>query len=146
MALLLLLQPKTQKRLFQGNLSTLLKKKAADLLFMWEYVPVNTATKPPCPGDKERIYIEGRIAELRRTEGMLCLSSRETKKASGGGLARQGFFHINYKRRRGALPVFAFSDTISGNISLLEALRSPLFEKLRDGACFRGTFWRLRFV
>ncbi len=127
------------EKVVSGEFINSLKEKGCRLIIYVEYVPVNTATKHLAPGDKERIYIEGRIAELRRTEGMLCLSFPGDEKASGGCLAAgRGFFHINSSGGVEPCPFSPYSDTNIRNISLLEALRSPLFEKLRDGACLQG--------
>jgi MoaA/NifB/PqqE/SkfB family radical SAM enzyme len=55
------------------------------------------------------------------------------EKASGGCLAAgRGFFHINANGGAEPCPFSPYSDTNIRNISLLQALDSPLFQKIQS--------------
>jgi MoaA/NifB/PqqE/SkfB family radical SAM enzyme len=55
------------------------------------------------------------------------------EKATGGCLAAgRGFFHINPEGKAEPCPFSPYSDTNVKDLSLLEALDSPLFQKLNN--------------
>lgn len=117
-----------------------LYEKGCRMVIYVEYVPVDAATKSLAPGVREREFMDKRIEFLRRTySGMLFISFPGDEKSSGGCLAAgRGFFHINSHGGAEPCPFSPYSDTNIRNIPLKEALHSPLFVKLRSGACLKG--------
>lgn len=104
------------------------------LVFFIEYVPVTADSKHLAPEDTDREYLEERLNDLRRTaSSMIYISFPGDEKASGGCLAAgRGFFHINPHGGAEPCPFSPYSDTNIQNISLKEALKSPLFLKLKE--------------
>ena len=99
-----------------------------------EYVPVTEASKGLAPGDEEREYLKEQLARIREEyPDMVFISFPGDEKAYGGCLAAgRGFFHINSHGGAEPCPFSPYSDISVKNISLREALRSPLFTALRD--------------
>jgi MoaA/NifB/PqqE/SkfB family radical SAM enzyme len=104
------------------------------LVFFVEYVPVDLDTKHIALEDRDRECMENRIKDLRETASqMIYISFPGDEKASGGCLAAgRGFFHINSHGGAEPCPFSPYSDTNIKDISLKEALKSPLFQKLRE--------------
>jgi MoaA/NifB/PqqE/SkfB family radical SAM enzyme len=64
---------------------------------------------------------------------MLFISFPGDEKSSGGCLAAgRGFFHINPYGKTEPCPFSPYSDTDLREKTILEALKSPLFQKLND--------------
>lgn len=99
-----------------------------------EYVPINDQTKDLAPTEEDRKYLESELTVLRRNrEDMIFISFPGDEKTSGGCLAAgRGFFHINPQGGAEPCPFSPYSDTNLKEITLREALNSPLFHKLRD--------------
>lgn len=99
-----------------------------------EYVPVDRQNIDLAPGDKEREYMTERLQQLRLTyKEMIFVSFPGDEKATGGCLAAgRGFFHINAYGGAEPCPFSAYSDSSLKEMSLKEALQSPLFVKLRE--------------
>lgn len=99
-----------------------------------EYVPIDAGTKALALGDEEREYMAERIRKLReKFLKMLFVSFPGDEKSSGGCLAAgRGFFHINAFGQAEPCPFSPYSDTNLKNLSLLEALKSPLFLRLQE--------------
>ncbi|GKX65002.1 radical SAM protein [Inconstantimicrobium mannanitabidum] len=115
------------------------------LLFV-EYVPVIESTKSLAPTDVERKILENKIEELReKYVNSVFVSFPGDEKYSEGCLAAgRGFFHINVDGAAEPCPFSPYSDTNLGEVSLRQALKSPLFKKLNatgmlvgehDGGC-----------
>ncbi|MDF2800541.1 MAG: radical domain protein [Anaerocolumna sp.] len=104
------------------------------LVFFVEYVPVDEQTGNLAPDDRDREYMEERLNALRETAShMIYISFPGDEKASGGCLAAgRGFFHINAHGGAEPCPFSPYSDTNMKNTSLKEALKSPLFQKLKE--------------
>lgn len=100
-----------------------------------EYVPISDKTKELAPEEEDRAFLEQQLMTLRqRNEDMLFISFPGDEKTSGGCLAAgRGFFHINPQGGAEPCPFSPYSDTSLREVSLREALDSPLFRKLRDG-------------
>ncbi|KHD36080.1 radical SAM protein [Clostridium acetobutylicum] len=98
-----------------------------------EYVPVNEKEKKIALEDKEREFLKDKLVKLRcKYEDMLFISFPGDEKSSGGCLAAgRGFFHINFNGGVEPCPFSPYSDTNLKNLSLKEAMNSPLFRKLR---------------
>lgn len=109
-----------------------LHKKGCKVVILVEYVPVDKETRHLSISQEERHYLERRIAQLRATEeGMVFISFPGDEKASGGCLAAgRGFFHINAAGGAEPCPFSPYSDTNLKEVTLREALHSPLFQKL----------------
>ena len=98
------------------------------------YVPVNPETAGIAPNDDDRAYMTKRLAHLREQYPELVLISFPgDEKTFGGCLAAgRGFFHINAYGGAKPCPFSAYSDTSLKEVSLAQALESPLFLKLQS--------------
>lgn len=99
-----------------------------------EYVPVDDTTKELALDDETRCDMLDKINELRQTrQDMIFVAFPGDEKSSGGCLAAgRGFFHINAVGGAEPCPFSPYSDRNVKNVSLEEALMSPLFVKLRE--------------
>jgi MoaA/NifB/PqqE/SkfB family radical SAM enzyme len=104
------------------------------IVFYVEYVPVSKDTQTLAPTDRERAYLDFSINLLRKKyEGIIFLSFPGDEKSSGGCLAAgRGFFHINPEGNAEPCPFSPYSDTNLQKTGLLEALNSPLFQRLNQ--------------
>jgi MoaA/NifB/PqqE/SkfB family radical SAM enzyme len=109
-------------------------KKGCRLVFFIEYVPVAPGTEALAPGDAERLLIEEGQERLRREfPGMVFLSFPGDEKHMGGCLAAgRGFFHINAQGGAEPCPFSPYSDLSLMDHTLLEALESPFFRRVRE--------------
>ncbi len=100
-----------------------------------EFVPVTDDSRELAPGDEERAYLKDEIDRLRREHPeMVYISFPGDEKSSGGCVAAgRGFFHINSHGGAEPCPFSPYSDINVRNMSLREAVKSPLFEALREG-------------
>jgi len=104
------------------------------VVFYVEYVPVTPDTISLAPGDAERRYLENQQNSLRTLHPeLMFLSFPGDEKHTGGCLAAgRGFFHINAYGGAEPCPFSPFSDISVLDHSLLEALDSQFFGKLRQ--------------
>lgn len=109
------------------------------LIFV-EYVPVTNGTEQLAPTEREREILEGRQASLRmKYEDAIFLSFPGDEKYMGGCIAAgRGFFHINANGGAEPCPFSPFSDINLRDHTLLDALKSPLFRKLREAELLLG--------
>lgn len=100
-----------------------------------EFVPVTDDSRELAPGDEERAYLKDEIDRLRREHPeMVYISFPGDEKSSGGCVAAgRGFFHINSHGGAEPCPFSPYSDINVRNTSLREAVKSHLFEALREG-------------
>lgn len=123
-----------------------LREHGCKIVFFVDYVPADPGTESLAPGDAERDFLNARLLELRaRPDAMIFVAFPGDEQFSGGCLAAgRGFFHINPQGGAEPCPFSPVSDVNLKNVSLLEALESPLFTRLRasellkarhDGAC-----------
>ncbi len=100
-----------------------------------EFVPIAEDSRELAPGDGEREYLAGTIARLRAEHPeMVYISFPGDEKSAGGCVAAgRGFFHINSHGGAEPCPFSPYSDVNIRNMSLREALRSPLFLALQEG-------------
>ena len=98
-----------------------------------EYVPVDRKSASLALEERDRQYMNSRIQRLRNGQDeMLYISFPGDEKSSGGCLAAgRGFFHINAAGDAEPCPFSPFSDTSLLDMSLEDALHSPLFRKLQ---------------
>lgn len=111
-----------------------------------EYVPVEPSTRPLALTEETRAALETRLSALKtQYQTMLFLSFPGDETLLGGCLAAgRGFFHIGPDGSAEPCPFSPYSDRNLKTHTLLEALSSPLFERLRqenlvgvphDGGC-----------
>lgn len=105
-----------------------------------EYVPVDRTTEEIAPDESTRHYMEQRIEQMRsREEVPLLIAFPGDEKTSDGCLAAgRGFFHINPQGGAEPCPFSPYSDTNILDVSLRDALNSPLFIRLRDAGVLSG--------
>jgi len=108
--------------------------KGCRLVFFIEYVPVAPGTEYLALGDMERLMLEKALDSLReRFSGMIFLSFPGDEKQMGGCLAAgRGFFHINPYGGAEPCPFSPYSDISLKDHTLLQALESPFFHKVRE--------------
>lgn len=126
----------------KGNLEEVLSDRFIDTLaeascravFYVEYVPTTKESRGIVLGDSERERLMGRLRELRsKQQDMMFIAFPGDEESSGGCLAAgRGFFHINAYGGVEPCPFSPYSDTNLSNMTLLEALHSPLFVKLNE--------------
>lgn len=111
-----------------------LYQKGCRLAFFIEYVPVTPDTEALAPDDAERLLIEQAQETLRAVfPGMVFISFPGDEKYMGGCLAAgRGFFHINAHGAAEPCPFSPYSDMNLRDYTLLEALQSPFFQRVRD--------------
>jgi MoaA/NifB/PqqE/SkfB family radical SAM enzyme len=117
-----------------------LYEKGCRAVIYVEYVPVDEKTDKLAPTDFERKLLEEGQNRLRHHyEDTLLISFPGDEKYSGGCLAAgRGFFHINADGSAEPCPFSPFSDTNLKNLSLRDALKSPLFQKLNETGMLLG--------
>ena len=99
-----------------------------------EYVPVDGKTRKLAFEDSDREMMNQKLNDIiNKNNDMVFISFPGDEKSSGGCLAAgRGFFHINAFGGAEPCPFSPYSDTSLKNISLKDALNSPLFLKLRE--------------
>lgn len=99
-----------------------------------EYVPVSKDSKNLAIGDDERELLSNKLSLHRKEyENMLFISFPGDEKSSGGCLAAgRGFFHINSHGGAEPCPFSPYSDINVRDTSLKEAMKSKLFNNLRN--------------
>lgn len=114
-------------------LQALIKKGCKAVIYV-EYVPVNSTTSNIAPDENDRAYMTKRLELLREQyPELVFISFPGDEKTSGGCLAAgRGFFHINAYGSAEPCPFSPYSDTSLKEVSLEEALNSPLFQKLQS--------------
>ncbi len=113
-------------------------RKLADqgckLVIYVEFVPVTEEAKYLAPGEQERAIMAHAIDALRADyDDMVLLSFPGDELAMGGCMAAgREFFHINSHGGAEPCPFSPYSDSNVKQTSLKEAIRSRLFEQLRE--------------
>lgn len=122
--------------MFLDHLRTL----GAKVVFFVDYVPADPGTEALAPGDAEREYLSNRLDVLRAAQdSMIYVAFPGDEQFSGGCLAAgRGFFHINPTGGAEPCPFSPVSDTNLKHVTLLEALDSPLFSRLRASELLKG--------
>lgn len=102
-------------------------------VFYVEYVPI-METRGMTPMEKNSALLENRIKVVRDAfPEMLFISFPGDEDQFGGCLAAgRGFFHINQYGSAEPCPFSPYADRNLKNISLREAINSPLFQKIRN--------------
>ena len=112
-----------------------LSERGCKAVIFVEFVPVTDDSQELAPTDREREYLKGEIARLRRDHPeMVYISFPGDEKSSGGCVAAgRGFFHINSHGGAEPCPFSPYSDVNVRDTSLRVAMNSRLFRELRDG-------------
>jgi MoaA/NifB/PqqE/SkfB family radical SAM enzyme len=96
-----------------------------------EYVPVERVDLSLNDNDRAKLAV--RVNEARTRQNMIVISFPGDEVESGGCLAAgRGFFHINASGGAEPCQFSPYSDINLRNASLREALKSPLFTRLRE--------------
>ena len=121
------------KVLSEEFVEELLKKGCRAILYI-EYVPVDEKSMELAPTPEDNKYVEQTVDKLReKFDQTLFISFPGDEQKSGGCLAAgRGFFHINTHGGAEPCPASPFSDVNIKDVGLREALKSPLFRKLRE--------------
>jgi len=111
-----------------------LSEKGCKVVFFVEFVPVTKDLAHLAPEEAEREFLKEKLISLKKSyENMLFISFPGDEKTSGGCLAAgRGFFHINANGGAEPCPFSPYSDTNLRNVSLADALNSPLFLALQN--------------
>ena len=119
---------------------SLLRALGAKVAFYVDYVPADAGTESLAPGDAERALLAKRLDALRqKQDSMIYVSFPGDEQFSDGCLAAgRGFFHINPTGGAEPCPFSPVSDTNLRHTSLLAALDSPLFTRLRASELLSG--------
>ncbi|EPR12149.1 radical SAM protein [Ruminiclostridium papyrosolvens] len=122
------------------NFIDMLSNLGCKIIFYVEYVPAEEGTDYLAPTEKERESLAERLTELRSDyKDILFLSFPGDEKATGGCLAAgRGFFHINAGGGAEPCPFSPQSDTNLREVSLKDALKSPLFGRLDSEGLLLG--------
>lgn len=116
-----------------------LEKNGCTVLFYVEYVPADGNCELAPEADDFNL-IGQRVSDLRdQFIDMIILSFPGDEKYLGGCLAAgNGFFHINAYGGAEPCPFSPYSDMNLKNHTLLEAIESPLFEKIKAEKLLEG--------
>lgn len=111
-----------------------LAEQGCKLVIYVEFVPVTNEAMHLAPGEAERAYMETAVNSLREHfDEMVLLSFPGDELAMGGCMAAgREFFHINSHGSAEPCPFSPYSDINVKDTSLREAIRSRLFDKLRE--------------
>ncbi len=111
-----------------------LNQKGCRLVFYVEYVPVSDNTEALALEQSDRVYLDNRLNSLRECfQDMIFISFPGDEEGAGGCLAAgRGFFHINARGGAEPCPFSPYSDCNVKESGLRAALKSPLFEKIKE--------------
>jgi len=134
--------------LFMNKLIT----SGCQLFFFVDYIPVKEGTEDNVITDEQRSALAIILDSYRSKFPSLFVSFPGDEEAFGGCLsAGQGFIHISAEGDLEPCPFAPYSDTNLNNSSLKEALKSELFNKIRqnraelsetNGGC---ALWKKRY-
>ena len=98
-----------------------------------DYTPVEPGTEDWVLTSAQRDSVGERMLELRQRHKALFIAVPWDEQETGGCLAAgRGFVHINASGAVEPCPFSPFSDTDLNDVTLLEALKSPLLARLRE--------------
>lgn len=113
-----------------------LRAKGCGIIFYVEYVPVESNTQHLVLTGNQLQFLQTRIGTLRKdkkNKKIIILSFPGDEQRLGGCLAAgRGFFHISVSGNAEPCPFSPFSAVDLKQQSMLDALRSPFFEKVRE--------------
>ncbi|BCJ95154.1 radical SAM protein [Anaerocolumna cellulosilytica] len=128
------------KMVTEENFLKSICESGCKLVFYIEYVPADEKSVEIAPTEEERSYLEQKLLELRvKYSDMIFISFPGDEKGTGGCLAAgRGFFHINPAGGAEPCPFSPYSDSSLKTMSLRDALKSPLFRKLKDSQLLKS--------
>jgi len=107
--------------------------KGCRLFFFIEYIPFDPSTENLVISEEQRNELDSRLKNLREKYKGIFLAFPGDEKAFGGCLAAgRGFIHINAMGGIEPCPFAPYSDVNLKNMTLKEALSSPLLKEIRD--------------
>ena len=111
-----------------------LAEQGCKLVIYVEFVPVTEEATYLAPGEKERAYMAEAVDALRsKYDDMVLLSFPGDELAMGGCMAAgREFFHINSHGGAEPCPFSPYSDINVKTTSLRDAMKSRLFDALRE--------------
>lgn len=110
-----------------------MSQSGCKLFFLVEYVPVQEGTENLIISDSQKQRLLGMTDELRRKFKGVFVNFPGDESTFGGCLAAgRGFIHVSPDGKVEPCPFAPYSDTRLGDITLKEALKSELLEKIRD--------------
>lgn len=112
---------------------SLLSSLGCFIVLYVDYVPADGQSEHLTLSEADRLLLKERADAIRACRKLTVISFPGDEAAFGGCLAAgRGFFHINAAGGTEPCPFSPYSDTNLKDHRLLEALRSPLFTKLRS--------------
>ena len=116
----------------------------ADFIWYFHYMPVGNDAAPellPSPEQRERMY--HRIREIRATKPIFAMDFQNDGEYVGGCIAGgRRYLHINANGDVDPCVFIHYSNANIRRVSLLEALRSPIFMAYHDGQPFNDNHLR----
>lgn len=110
----------------------MLRRKGASVFIYVEYVPADGISEDLAPGAEERLLLERRTGELKKSTGGIHICFPGDEDAMGGCLAAgRGFVHVNPSGGVEPCPFSPESDRSISDFSLEEALKSPFLAAVR---------------
>ena len=115
-------------------LDSLAERGCAALIYI-EYVPVTEESRELAVSAEQQDFLRQSVRRLREEYPRIVFISfpGDEKEAGGCIAAGRGFFHINSHGGAEPCPFSPYSDMNVARTSIREALRSPLFQALREG-------------
>lgn len=122
-----------RKEVFSDEFVETLSQKGCKGIIYVEYVPVDHQSEQLALDNTDRDEMLTRLNTVREEHPeMIFVSFPGDEKTSGGCLAAgRGFFHINAYGEAEPCPFSPYSDSSLKNMTLSQALHSPLFQKLQ---------------
>ena len=116
----------------------MLIEKGAYFIWYFHYMPVGNDASPdllPTPGQREQVY--RRIRDYRTRKPLFCMDFQNDAEFVGGCIAGgRRYMHINANGDIDPCVFIHYSDANIREKTLLEAMRSPLFQAYHDGQPF----------
>lgn len=107
--------------------------KGCRVFFFIEYIPFDTTTENLVMSEAQSMELHNRLKKLREKYRGIFIAFPGDEKAFGGCLAAgRGFIHINAMGALEACPFATYSDVNLKDLTLKEALSSPLLSKIRS--------------
>lgn len=118
--------------------------KGAYFVWYFHYMPVgNDAATKLLPSPEQRELVYRRIREYRRRKPLFAIDFQNDGEFVGGCIAGgRRYFHINANGDMDPCAFVHYSDSNIREKSLLEGLRSPLFQAYHDGQPFNENMFQ----
>ena len=122
----------------------MLIEKGAYFIWYFHYLPVGNDAAPellPTPEQRELVY--RRIREYRRKKPLFAIDFQNDGEFVGGCIAGgRRYFHINANGDMDPCAFIHYSDSHIREKTLLEGMRSPLFQAYHDGQPFNENMFQ----